>query len=100
MTIKNRIEFPLKKVPAGIRSLPVGRWPAADRKAWEAACRPSARLKRGGTASHLKPVTQDDLARRYGYFLHFLDRTRWLDPDAEPAAQVTPENVQHYVVEL
>ena len=46
-----------------VRSLPLGLWPEADRNAWNAACRPAARLKRGGVAGHLKPVTRDDLAR-------------------------------------
>ena len=33
-----------------VRSLPLDRWPAADRAAWAAACRPSERLKQGGAA--------------------------------------------------
>ena len=60
--------------PARVRSLPLDLWPEADRNAWNTACRPTARLRRGGAAAHLKPVTRDDLARRYGYFLDFLDR--------------------------
>ena len=50
----------------------------ADRTAWEEACRPGMRLTRGGAASHLRAVTQNDLAKRYGYFLDFVSR---LDPD-------------------
>jgi integrase len=82
------------------RSLPVARWPAADRQAWQHACRPGFRLKRGGAASHLAEITRADLARRYGYFLDFLDRTSRLDLGAGPAAQVTPENVRGYIGEL
>src|SRR5712671_3464922 len=100
MTINNQIQVPRKQAAAGIRSLPIGRWPSNVRRAWEAACAPSARLKRGGAASHLKSITRDDLARRYGYFLDFLERTGLLEPDAEQAAQVTPENVAQYVAEL
>jgi adenylate cyclase len=33
------------KTGAKIRSLPIHLWPAADKNAWEGACRPSARLK-------------------------------------------------------
>jgi integrase len=88
------------KSRANIRSLPLRLWPAADKNAWEAACRPSERLKRGGSASHLKPVTQHDLAQRYGYFLDFLSRSDGLDPKAGAGAQVTPENVGPYVAEL
>jgi site-specific recombinase XerD len=84
----------------GVRSLPVGLWPVADRAAWEAACRPSVRLKRGGAASHLRPVVQQDLAKRYGLFLGSLVRSGRLDLDADAGVQVTPENVETYVAEL
>src|SRR5437868_7044771 len=90
----------LAKSRANVRFLPLRLWPAADKNAWEAACRPSERLKRGGAASHLKPVTQYDLARRYGYFLDFLSRSNRLDPKAGPGTQVAPENVGPYVTEL
>ena len=62
-----------------MRALPVPEWPEAERCAWEAACRPGVRLKRGGRASHLKPITRDDLERRYGYFLHHLAASEDLD---------------------
>ena len=83
-----------------VRSLPIDLWPMADRRAWEEACRPSLRLRRGGAASHLRAVTQDDLARRYGYFLDFLSRSDLLDMTAGPAAQVIPQHVDAYVAEL
>jgi hypothetical protein len=83
-----------------IRSLPIHLWPVADRNGWKAACELAVRLKRGGTASHLRPVTRDDLARRYGYFLDFVSRSGGLDPSALACAHVTPENVEPYVVEL
>ena len=72
----------------------------ADRNAWNAACRPATRLKRGGAAGHLKPVTRDDHARHYGCFLGFLDRCGLLEPDGPAAANVTPENVDAYLAEL
>ncbi len=83
-----------------VRSLPINLWPSADRAAWQEACRPSVRLKRGGAASHLRPVTQCDLASRYGYFLDFLSRSGLLDLDASPAVQVLPQQVDAYVAEL
>jgi integrase len=55
---------------------------------------------RGGAGSHLKPITRDDLARRYGYFLDFLSRSDRLNPNAGLGAHVTPENVEPYVAEL
>jgi len=84
----------------GVCSLPLELWPAADRTAWEAACRPAVRLTRGGTASHLKPVTRNDLQRRYGYFLDFLSRGGRLDRSSEAASRATAENVNSYIVEL
>jgi integrase len=84
-----------------IRSLPLDLWPEADRNAWISACRPPARLKRGGAAGHLKPVTRDDLARRYGYFLDFLSRRGPLQLGTSAAATlVTPDNVETYIAEL
>jgi len=82
--------------PKGSR-LPFEQWPEADRRAWEAACKPPMRLKRGGAASHLKPVTRDDHAERYGRFVGFLDQQGLLRRDGPPAANVTPENIQAYI---
>ena len=90
-----------KKTPGpGVHSLPEGLWPAAERAAWQEARRPSVRLQRGGTASHLRPVVQHDLRKRYGLFLDFLSRSDRLDMNAPAGAQVTPENVEGYVAEL
>jgi integrase len=81
-------------------SLRLNLWPVADRTAWNAACQPAVRLRRGGTASHLKPVTRDDYARHYGSFLSFLDRGGLLVRDAAAAANVSPENVDAYLAEI
>ena len=85
---------------SAVRSVPFEKWPAADRQAWEIACRPNARLKRGGAASHMRLVTQGDFARRYGYFLDFLTRHELLDPSGAAAALVLPQYVDSYVAEL
>jgi site-specific recombinase XerD len=85
---------------AKVRSLPVDLWPAADQDAWVEACRPSVRLRRGGAGGHLKPVTLNDLARRYGYFLDHLDRRGELDLIRAAAAHITPEHVDTYLTEL
>jgi integrase len=82
------------------RSLPVGEWPEADRRAWEAACRPGSRLKPGGAASHLAEVSRDDFARRYGAFLGFLQRSARFDRGAAAATQVTLSNVEAYIADL
>src|SRR5829696_1835718 len=80
-----------------MRALPLSEWPEADRRAWEQACRPGVRLRRGGRASHLKPITRADLERRYGTFLHHLASSGELDPSAKAGAQVTPEAVRGYL---
>ena len=85
---------------SSVRSLPLTKWPEADRLGWTAACKPRQRLSRGGSASHLAPVTREDLARRYGYFLDFLDRSSRLDLAAEAGAQVTPEAIAAFIAEL
>jgi site-specific recombinase XerD len=85
---------------ATVRSLPIELWPEADRKAWIAACQPSQRLKRGGTGSHMKPITRDDLGRRYGYFLDCMNRRGWLDPNKAAGGHVTREGVDAYLAEL
>jgi integrase len=85
---------------AMVRSLPIELWPEADRKAWISACQPSQRLKRGGAGAHMKPITQGDVARRYGYFLDCIYRRGLLDPNKAAGAHVTPANVGAYLAEL
>jgi integrase len=75
-------------------------WPEDDRQAWIAACRPAERLKPGGAAAHLKQVTRDDLAQRYGYFLKFLERSELLSLRGPAAANVTLENIDSYIIDL
>jgi hypothetical protein len=89
-----------QSVPPQIRSHPFECWPAADREAWLASCASGGRLKRGGAAGHLKPITQRDLARRYGYLLDYLERHGLLDLKAQAGIQVTPENVEAFLTEL
>ena len=47
------------------------------------------RLKPGGAAGHLKPVTREDHARHYGCFLNFLHRRGLLQSDEQAGANVT-----------
>jgi site-specific recombinase XerD len=95
-TASHEVRPPRSKV----RSLPLDLWPEADRNAWKTACQPGTRLKRGGVAGHLKPVTRDDHARHYGCFLDFLDRHGLLRSDGEAAANVTTDNIYAYLTEL
>jgi integrase len=83
-----------------VRSLPIKEWPKADRTAWEAACRRGVRLKGGGAASHMRPVTQHDLAKRYGLFLDFVARSSKLNLHADAGGHVRLELVEPFVEEL
>src|SRR3954454_17594177 len=96
MKPKDKSSIPAKLV----RSLPVRLWPAADRMAWDEARRPSIRLKRGGAASHLRPVVQHDLAKRYGLFLDSVMRSGGCNFNEIAGALVTSTNVTIYVSEL
>jgi hypothetical protein len=78
----------------------VGEWRPAHKAAWGEACRPAIRLKPGGSASHLAPVSRNDIANRYGAFPGFLQRRGLLDLLSSAAGQVTPANVALYVEEL
>ena len=80
-----------------MHSIPVADWPEPDRCAWESACRPGSRLKHGGPAAHLKPISRADLAGRYGYSLDHFGRTGMPLSNGEPAGQVTPEHVPAYI---
>jgi hypothetical protein len=82
------------------RSLPIAEWPASDCLGWTQACRPAQRLKSGGAASHLAPVSQADIANRYGLYLDFLQRYGRLDPAEGVTTLVTPDNVNGFITEL
>jgi integrase len=91
---------PLGATSGKPRSLPIAEWPASDCLAWTEACRPAQRLKRGGAASHLAPVSQADIANRYGLYLDFLQRNGRLDPARGAMTLVTPDNVNGFITEL
>ena len=82
------------------RSVPTAEWPTADQLAWAEAGRPAQRLKRGGMASHLAPVSQADIANRYGLYLDYLQRNGRFDLTGSAKTFVTLDNVQRFVAEL
>jgi integrase len=100
MTDEDSRQKPAAPHSAAPRSLPLNEWPAADRKAWEEACRPGLRLRKGVPRAAYAEVSREDFAQRYGAFLGFLQRSGLLDPFAGPGAQVTPQNVDLYIAEL
>src|SRR5829696_5577969 len=72
----------------------------ADQLAWAAACRPGQPLRRGGAASHLKPITRNDLQRRYGYLLDCLWRNGGINSAAEAGSHTTCANIELYLAEI
>jgi hypothetical protein len=86
--------------PGKPSSLPLDEWPKADRLGWLEAVRPTQRLKRGGTASHLAPVSRADIANRYGLYLDYLQRSDQFDPAAGATTFLTVANVEGFIVEL
>ena len=80
-----------------LKSLKTSEWPVADRLAWQAALQPRVGWRQGGAASKYRESTQNDLERRYGYFLKFCGDVGELDLAAACAAHVTEANVIAYV---
>jgi len=100
MNFVSTVSDVVRRSNGNVRSLPLDLWPEADRKAWAAACRPSARLRRGGAAGHLKAVTRQTHSDSYAYFLGFLERRGLLRRDGPAASNVTTSNVEAYLAEL
>jgi integrase len=98
--MKNKTEATRGNPARERRTLKPYEWPRADWLAWEAACKPSCRLKKGGSASHLCRESQEDIATRYGLFLGFLRLDGMLDTNALAAGHVTPKNVDAYAADL
>jgi site-specific recombinase XerD len=82
------------------RALKILEWPCSDQDEWQQACIPARRLSRGGAASHLAQVSQNDFANRYGLYLDYLKRTGLLDLTKGAADLVTPGNVAGFIAEL
>ena len=75
-------------------------WPDADRKLWQLLTASGHILDEAGPGSHWRPGTRRILVRDYGFWLAFL-RARSVDLDREaPAARVTPDRVQDYILTL
>ena len=71
------------------------------RPQWLGSCLPAgAAAHSRRPASHLAPVTQADLANRFGLYLDFLDRSGQLDLTAEAGALVAPDPIAAFIAEL
>ena len=88
-----------KKDPAR-RCLKPEQWPALDRAAWLTVIEPGNILELGGRGAEWAPLTRHNIARCYGGWLTWLDRSGLLDPTLEPADRVGPERVVQYINDL
>jgi len=92
---------PRRTFPEGQpRSRPVTEWSTLDQNGWERACKPAIRLSPGGAASHLAPVSQNDIANRYGLYVDYLVRHGLFDLTKGVSHLVNPNNVAGFVAEL
>lgn len=82
------------------QSIPLEKWPKADREAWAQALAPGDTLDPGGPGSNWRLATVKEFQRIYGRFLNFLNRAGQLDPLAGPSGRVTPDLVRPFVEEL
>jgi integrase/recombinase XerD len=72
------------------RITPLEAWPAADRAAWDAACRQAGPLDPPGEAVKWSGGTRQLAANAWGRLLTFLSLSGDLDPAATPAQRLTP----------
>ena len=79
--------------------LPVDQWPPRHQEAWYRATRRESPLDRGGHAASLAPATRRKMTGNYGQFLWWLQVTGKLDPEADPATQMTRDLVACFIVE-
>src|SRR4051812_49623425 len=75
-------------------------WPAADRRAWEAAIVPGDELDVGGRASRWAASTRETTISCYGRWLAWLQRQGRLDHGLGPADRVTPADIAGYIDDL
>jgi integrase len=82
------------------KTIPLDRWPEADRLAWIAAQAPGDVLDPGSVASMWSPATRRKTAAGYGRYLFWLAECGELDPAATPAERVTRERLVAYLADL
>jgi len=83
------------------RCLPVDRWPARERRAWERALAPAPDvLSADGAVAHWRPTTRRSIENAYGRWLNFLERRDDLDAEEDAGARASEDRLRAYVIEL
>src|SRR5262249_3734096 len=75
-------------------------WPDRDRLAWAAALCAGGLMRESGLGAKWAPSTMRANAGAYGRFLNFLDRSKQLEIDADPAGRLQPHTVVVFVRQL
>jgi predicted secreted protein len=81
-------------------SLKFNDWPAGDRRAFSAALDEIDEGNDIGLAAFWSKDWREAVIKRYGMWLHFLQRNGWLDPGSSPLARVTKERLRSFVKEI
>ncbi|MFO0998528.1 MAG: site-specific integrase [Alphaproteobacteria bacterium] len=82
------------------RILPFTEWPNADRTAWESMTRKAGLFENPVPAASWRPATSLKHKKAYGRWLGDLERRDSGALHLEPAARITEERVEAYLVEL
>ncbi len=82
------------------RCLPLAKWPAPDRRAWDAATSDGGLLGEAGLAVNWSAGTCSRVIQSYGRFLTFLEYRGELDHTRVPEERASRECVVAYVEEL
>ncbi len=84
-----------------LKHLPETEWPAADRRAFEAAFRPSDLFdETGGAGAHLAEGSRKCIRTGYGRWLGFLRANYPDDLLGPPAERISPKRVRDFVAHL
>jgi site-specific recombinase XerD len=82
------------------RCKPLGEWPEADRRLWQAALVPGDLLEEGGSRARYTENTNRGIVFSYGRWLQSLDSRGQLDPAGSPGERITPARVRTYLADL
>jgi predicted secreted protein len=81
-------------------SLRFDEWPAGDRRAFSGALDEIVEGNDIGLGAFWSKDWRETVIKRYGMWLHFLQRNSWLDPDTSPLARMTKERLRAFIKEL
>jgi len=75
-------------------------WPAADKVAWNAACKIAPLLRGSGAGAHWRPASREAVITNYGRWLGFLTLNGWINATEGPADRFDRERVRAFVTYL